>query len=207
MLSQFNDSMNGIDKIAGKIAEDAKNEADSILAGARAEAGAIADKYAALAKEEADKVLLTGQKRAVEISRRIASTADQEAKLQILTTKQYMISQVFDQAMQKLLTLPEEEYVNLLARLAAGASSDGSEEIIFSSKDLNAFGSRVLESANQLLAEAGKKSNLTLSAETGNFDGGLLLRSGKVETNCTLDAILRLSKEDLASEVTAVLFH
>ena len=198
--------MNGIDKIAGKIAEDAKNEADSILTGARAEAGAIADKYAALAKEESDKILAAGRKRTAEISRRAASTADQEAKLQTLTTKQNMISRAFDRAMQKFLTLPESEYIDLLARLAAGASSTGGEEIILSSKDLNACGQKILESANHLLAKAGKTDKLTLSAEAGKFEGGLLLRSGKVETNCTLDTILRLSKEELVPEVTAALF-
>jgi len=198
--------MNGIEKIAAKIAEDARQEADAILAGARTQAAAIADNYTALAKEESDKVLAAGQKRAAEIHRHIASAAEQEAKLQILITKQNMISRAFNQALKRLMALPEAEYTDLLAHLAAGASSDGSEEIILSPKDLNAYGSKILESANRLLAKAGKKDSLTLSAETGNFDGGLLLRSGKVETNCTLDAILRLSKEDLAPEVAAVLF-
>jgi len=198
--------MNGIDKIAGKIAEDAKSEADSILAGARAEAGAIANKYAALAKEEGEKILAAGRKRAAEISLRSVSTADQEAKLETLITKQNMISRAFDRAMQKFLTLPEAEYVELLARLAAGASSTGGEEIILSAKDLKACGPKILESANNLLAKAGKTGKLTLSTDTREFDGGLLLRSGKVETNCTLDTILRLSKEELVPEVTAALF-
>jgi V/A-type H+-transporting ATPase subunit E len=108
--------------------------------------------------------------------------------------------------MQKLLTLPEAEYVDLLARLAAEASSTGNEEIVLSAKDLNTCGHKVLESANHLLAKAGKADKLTLSANTGEFDGGLLLRSGKIETNCTLDTILRLSKEELIPEVSAALF-
>jgi len=198
--------MNGIDKIAGKIAEDARQEADSILAEAKAQAVEIAGKYAALAKEESSKLLAAGEERSKEIRRRAVSAADQEAKQQVLATKQKMISQAFDIALQKLLALPEDEYVNLLARLAAGASSSGSEAVVFSSKDMAACGEKVLKSANELLARAGKKNNLTLAAEAGAFDGGLMLKSGKVETNCTLDAILRLSREDLAPEVAAALF-
>jgi len=198
--------MNGIDKIAGKIAEDARQEADSILAEAKAQAAEIAGKYVALAKEESSRLLAAGEERSKEIRRRAVSAADQEAKQQVLATKQKMISQAFDIAMQKLLALPEDEYVNLLARLAAGASSSGSETVIFSSKDLNAHGDKVLRNANELLARAGKKNQLSLSEEAGAFDGGLMLRSGKVETNCTLDAILRLSREDLAPEVAAALF-
>jgi len=117
-----------------------------------------------------------------------------------------MISRAFDRAMQKFLALPEAEYVDLLARLAAGASSTGGEEIILSAKDLKVCGQKILESANHLLTKAGKTGGLFLSVEAGEFDGGLLLRSGKVETNCTLDTIVRLSKEELVPEVTAALF-
>lgn len=197
--------MNGIDKIAGKIAEDARQEADSILAEARAQAAGIASKYAALAKEESDKILVAGDERSKEILRRTVSAAEQEEKQQLLATKQKMISRAFDIALQKLFALPENEYVTLLANLAAEASSTGSEEVILSSKD-RANGEKILNSANEFLAKAGKKNNLTLSAETGAFNGGLMLRSGHVETNCTLDAILRLSRENLAPEVAAALF-
>jgi V/A-type H+-transporting ATPase subunit E len=198
--------MNGIDKIAGKIAEDARQEANSILAEAKAQAAGIAGKYAALAKEESDVILAAGEEQAKEIGRRAASAAEQEAKQQLLATKQKMISRAFDIAMQKLSDLPETEYVDLLARLAAEASSTGGEAVILSSKDLKACGDKVLKSANELLAKAGKKNDLTLSEEAGAFSGGLMLRSGRVETNCTLDAIIRLSKENLAPEVAMALF-
>jgi V/A-type H+-transporting ATPase subunit E len=117
-----------------------------------------------------------------------------------------MISRAFDIAMQKLSVLPEKDYVALLARLASEASSTGDETVVLSLKDHKACGEEVLKSANEFLEKAGKKNNLTLSEETGAFDSGLMLKSGKVETNCTLDAILRLCKEDLAPEVAAVLF-
>jgi len=198
--------MNGIDKIAGRIAEDARTEADSILASAKADVGAIENKYATLAKDEGEKVMADGQKRAAEIRRHIASAAEQEAKLAVLMTKQKMVSQAFDQTLKKLMALPEAEYVGLLAKLAAGASHAGEEEVILSAKDKGAIGKKVLESANQLLAKAGKKGNLKLSETNGSFEGGLLLKSGKVETNCTLDSILRLSKEELAPEIAATLF-
>ena len=198
--------MNGIDRIAGKIAEDAKLEADSILAEARTQAAGIASKYATLAKEESNRLLIAGKERSKEIVRRAASAAEQEAKQQLLATKQKMISRAFDLARQKLFALPENEYVAFLARLAANASSAGNEEIILSSKDLKAYGEKVLHSANELLAKDGKKNSLILSAEPGRFEGGLMLRAGRVETNCTMDAIMRLSKEDLAPNIAAVLF-
>jgi V/A-type H+-transporting ATPase subunit E len=198
--------MNGIEKIAGKIAEDARQEVNSILAGAKAQTAEILNRYATLAKEESKKLHAAGDERLKEIRRRAVSAADQEAKQQLLGTKQKMISQAFDIALKKLIALPEGEYVALLSRLAAGASSTGSEAVVLSSKDKNAFGDRILNGANELLAKAGKKNSLTLSDAPGSFNGGLMLRSGKVETNCTLEAILSLSRENLASDVAAALF-
>ena len=198
--------MNGIDKITGKIAEDGKQEAEAILSDAKAEAGTIADKYAAQAKEEGEKILAAGKEHAEEIRRRATSAADQDAKQQLLATKQNLISEAFGKALKKLLELPEGEYVNLLAKLAAAASSSGAEEVIFSPKDKGAYGQKVLDAANQILAKAGKKGNLSMSAETRPFDGGLLLKAGDVEVNCTLDTILRLSREDMTLEVAQALF-
>jgi V/A-type H+-transporting ATPase subunit E len=198
--------MNGIDKIAEKITEEAKQEADAILAEARTQAAGIAGKYAALANEESKIILAAGEAQSKDILRRAESAAEQEAKQQMLATKQKMISEAFNIALQKLFTLPENEYADFLARLAANASSAGNEEIILSSKDRNVCGEKIMHNANQLLANVGKKNSLTLSAETGHFEGGLMLKSGPVETNCTLEAIMRLSKEDLAPDVASALF-
>jgi V/A-type H+-transporting ATPase subunit E len=198
--------MNGIDKIVGKISEDAKREADAILADAKSEADAIAEKYAAMANDESAKALAAGKTQAEEIKRRAASASDQEAKQRLLATKQDMITRAFDEALQRLLALPEPEYVTYLAKLAAAASSTGSEEIVFSPKDQKGCGQKVVDGANKLLADAGKKASLAMSAGTGGFGGGFLMKSGDIEVNCALDAILRLSKEDLTLDVAHALF-
>jgi V/A-type H+-transporting ATPase subunit E len=198
--------MNGIDKIAEKIAEDAKKEAEALLTAAQAEAAAIADKYAAQAQAESEIILAAGREKAREIRRRADSAAVQEAKQQFLAAKQRIIAQTFDQALQRLLSLGLGEYRAFLARMAAKAAATGSEEILLTSKDREALGQKVLEEANRLLKEAGKKGNLTLSPEAGSFSGGLVLKAGDVEVNCTLDALLRLSKEELALDVAAALF-
>jgi V/A-type H+-transporting ATPase subunit E len=198
--------MNGIDKIAKKIALDAKQEADSIMSEAKAQAAEIKKRYAAPAKEEGDRILAAGEERAKEIRRRAVSAAEQDGKQKMLASKQKMIAKAFDVALQKLLDLPQNDYVAFLARLAADASFTGGESIVLSSKDKQACGGMVLERANEFLAKAGKNNNLTLAEEAGDFNGGVLLKSGSVETNCTLDAIMSLSKEDLAPMVAAALF-
>ena len=55
-------------------------------------------------------------------------------------------------------------------------------------------------------AEAGKTGFLTLSGETADIDGGLLLRDTASEVNCTFETLLRLSREELAGQAAAILF-
>ena len=198
--------MNGIDKIADRIAEDARQETDAILANAETESVAITDKFAALAREESARILSSGQERAEEIRRRAASAAAQEGKQQLLATKQNMITRAFDSALQQIRSLPEKDYTALLARLAADAAVTGNEELILSMKDRESFGKAVQDGANKLLTDKGVNAKLSLSPATGSFNGGLLLKAGDVEVNCTFEAILRLAKEDLTFEIASALF-
>ena len=47
---------------------------------------------------------------------------------------------------------------------------------------------------------------LTLSQETREMDGGLILREGNVEINCAFETQLRLLRESMAAEVAGILF-
>lgn len=197
--------MNGLDKIAAKITADSQTEITEILAAAKKEAAEIAERYSVLAQGEKDKILALGRDEVKEIARRGDSAAEQEMKKQLLATKQNLITKAFDLALAQLLSLPEQDYIALLAGLAAKASSKGDEEIILSAKD-SSLGEQVLAKANELVTKSGKEGGLTLSETKGSFNGGLLLKSGDVEVNCTLDTLMRLSKEDLALDVADALF-
>ena len=100
------------------------------------------------------------------------------------------------------MNLPEEQYVALLAKLAAEASVTGEEEIVLNARDRAAVGQKVVDAANAKLS-GGK---LTLSADTGDFKGGLILRRGSIEANCTAELLVELRREDMAAELARVLF-
>ena len=48
---------------------------------------------------------------------------------------------------------------------------------------------------------------LTLSAETRELAGGLILKQGDIEVNCSVDTLLELSRGELAARVAEVLFE
>ena len=193
--------MNGIEKITQRITAEAQAEIDRVLGEARAEAEKITAKYQAQADSEAAELDAKNKKAAAEREERLAGTAQMEARKAALAAKQEMVEKAYELALKKLCSLPEEKYVDVLAKLLSQASATGKEEVIFSAKDRSKAGKAAVEKVNK----DGKKQ-LTLSGETRSIPGGFILRSEKVEVNCAFDTLVRLQKADTAGEVVNKLF-
>lgn len=227
--------MNGIEKITARIEEDGRAENEALLAQARSQAADIAAKYQAQAKAEAEEILDQGRKNAQERQRHLDSMTQMECRKAVLAAKQDVIEEAFQTAHKKLLELPTEKYVALLADLAVSASTTGREKLIFSPSHRAQVGKAVVTAANKKLAEAvspklpGEVADskagaildkvvtgasailsgtamLTLAEETRPMDGGFILSDGAVEVNCTFDTLIRLQRGALAGEVAKVLF-
>lgn len=228
--------MNGIEKITEHIEADARAEADEILMKAQAEADGIAAEFDARIAKETEAVLARGKAAAAQREERLASVAALDARKDLLSAKQEMVSQAFDRAMETLSSLPEDAYVNLLAKLAVKAARTGRETVIFSQKDRARVGKAVVIKANEILAKqvaptmpqelSDTKTGaflervvtgasallagtgmLTLSEKTAPILGGLILADGDVEVNCAFETLVRLIRNDLSGQVARVLFE
>ena len=149
------------------------------------------------------------------------------------TTKQELVERAYQRALEKLCTLPREQYVELLAAMLVRASSTGKEEVIFSPRDREDAGRAAVSRANELLAReaapelplgdgavasflnkvaanvsalAQGTAMLTVSEETRAFSGGFILKNGRIEVNCTFDALVRSEREQTAGAVAKLLF-
>lgn len=230
--------MNGIEKITARIETDTKAEVEELLQEARKKAEALRADYQSKADAEAKAAAQSGQEAAKRQAERLESAAQMEAKKQMLAAKQACLDEAFAQAQKKLCALPdEEEYADLLARIAVKAARTGREEIVLSARDHKKVGSLVVSKANALLAAAaapeaaGKAAKsggkageilskvvtgasallqgtamLTLSGETREMAGGLILRDGQVEVNCAFETQLRVLREEMTAEIAAILF-
>lgn len=196
--------MNGIEKITARIEEDSRQKIDELLSDAKAQAADITAKYQAQAKAEADEIIARGEKAAAEREERLASVDQLECRKATLAARQEVIEMAFQRAKEKLLALPQDQYVELLASLAVKASSTGKEQFIFSQADRARVGKAVVVAAN---AKIGPSAALTLAEETRPMDGGFILSGGVVEVNCTFDTLIRLQRGTLAGQVAKVLFE
>ncbi len=198
--------MKGTEKIIAHIRSDADEQCAAILAQAEQQCAAIRADFEAKARERYNERLISGEKACEDRVDSMDRIARMEAKKGILALKQEMVSKSFDLACEKLVSLPEADYVALLARLACEASVTGGEEIVLNARDRAAVGEKAVKAANDALKAAGKPAKLTLSAAEGSFAGGLLLRRGSIETNCTAELLVELLRGEMSSALSAELF-
>ena len=168
--------MNGLEKLTGQIDADVQKEIDAALVQARSQAQEIQSWYESQAQIQVEAIRRKGQQDAVFRQERLVDEAKMEARRDILATKQELIGRAFDLALEKLLELPEKEYVALLADLAVKASSTKKEAVIFSQKDRTRYGKTVVTQANEKLGGG----HLTLSEQTRPIKGGLILQDSQV---------------------------
>lgn len=199
--------MKGIDKITSRIIADAeaecaaiKQESDGRIEAARAEAEKKAqDEYWRLVRE--------GVKDTEQRVQRLDRTARLEARKSVLNMKQEAVSKAFELAKDRIAELPERDYVAFLAREAAEAAITGQEEVLLCERDRAAVGEQVVKAANERLAAKGLPGTLTLSDATREMTGGLVLKQGDIEVNCSVDTLLELVRGELAARVAEVLFE
>ena len=199
--------MKGTEKIIAHIRADAEAQSAAILAQAEQQCAAIRAEYEKKARESYNAKIRAGVKSCEDRVDSMDRIAQMEAKKGVLALKQEMVSRSFELAREKLVSLPAAEYSELLARLAAEAAVTGEEELVLNARDKKAVGKAAVKAANEKLAAQGKKAALVLSGETGNFAGGLLLRRGSIETNCTAELLVELKRSEMSAELAAALFE
>ncbi len=190
--------MKGTEKIVAHIQADAKAQADAILAQAEQQCASIREDYDKKAKNVYSEKIRVGVKDCQDKVDSMERIARMEAKKSILALKQEMVSKSFELAVKKIVELPEDKYVAFLAKLAKEASVTGDEEIVLNAKDRAAVGEKLISALD---------GKLRLSDSTGDFAGGLILRRGSIEVNCTVELLVELCRSEMSSEIAGVLFE
>lgn len=199
--------MKGTEKIIAHIRADGDAEAKKIIDAASKQAEEKRAESFKAALSEYERLMEAGNAECEDIlsgSRRIA---EMEAKKSVLSVKQEMISAAFDAAREEIVNMPRDKYTQFLARMAAEAAASGMEEIVLNARDKAEVGKSVCKAANELLSAKGTPGKLTVSEDTADISGGVIVRFGGIETNCSIDALIRQRRSGLSTEVAAAMFE
>ncbi len=199
--------MNGIEKITARITATAQAEVDAITAETESRCQSMMAAYELQAQDAYRDRIRKGVQENERRVDRLRKSNTMDSKKHMLSCKQELISQAFSRAMELFESMEEAEYIAFLAHLASNASETGDETVLFNEKDRVAIGSRVVEAANRIRKESSERGALVLGEESRAIRGGLVLKNGPIETNCSLEKMMELRRSELAAPVAAILFN
>ena len=194
--------MKGTENIIAHIKADAQAKADAITAEAEKQCADIREEFNNKAKGIYVDVITRGQKAGDDLVESRERIIGMEAKKEILAMKQEMVAKAFDTAEKRILSMPKEEYLKFLTGLIVRSTVTGTEEVVLNQADAVSLGKELIKMADAEF-EGGK---FKLSKNTGEFAGGLILKRGNIEVNCTVELLIDLCKAELSADVAKVLF-
>jgi V/A-type H+-transporting ATPase subunit E len=197
--------MTGLEKILNAIEADAKHAADVVLKQAKQEAEQIMATAKALADEKCAEIASRAELDVQAAISRGESAAALQEKKALLDAKQHLISDIIGKARKSLDSLPEQEYTELILKLVSKYAHQKPGKILFSAADKKRLPADIDKRIKDALAGK-KKAELTVSEENAEISGGFLLVYGDIEENCTFDALFEAAREDLQDKVNAFLF-
>lgn len=220
---------NGLNKITERIVSAAEASAEKILAEAQEDCNRIAAEYRSRAAEiERANEQNAGQKSA-DLLARAKSSAAMAGRNLVGEAKSELIESVFENAFRSVCNREKKEYTALVVGLLAAAleelaqteernlalygeadeSAAEAYEVVLNGKDREAIGTDVINGVRKKLngvLSADRLEKLRLSESTANIEGGVILRYGDVESNCSLEMLFSQLRRDLETDVSRALF-
>lgn len=192
--------MTGLNKIIERISQDSVAKCDGIIFSAQTEAAEI--KSAAEKEGEADKkaIIEAANKQADSMVDMAKSGADLLIRQSLLSTKIDIINEAINAATDKLKNLPDNEYFDAIYALVKKFSQDSDGTLLLSKKDLD----RKPKDFDQKIAQINKKLNVSDKAAT--ISDGFVLVYGEIEINCTFDALVEDSRDELKEIINEIIF-
>ncbi len=198
--------MNDIKNITDKILADAQLFADEVRKNAQQHAEEIVSSYRAQADNAFRGAVEKAQRDADEAVSRAKSALQLKERNLILGAKCEILDEVFDKAAARIVNMPSDEYINLLIEWFKTAADDRDTVILLNERDLKAVGQRFFDEASRIFSEKFESRTLELSPVSVKIDGGFILKSGDIEINATVKAVLASLRKSRENDIFKLLF-
>lgn len=218
--------MTGLEKVTGKIIADAEADARVILAKAEEDCAARRAEVQARTDAEIDGIRQNADRDCEALVVRAKSSAVMAKRGVLLETRGEMVDEAYRRAAKQIRDLPADQYFELLTIMLKGAlqrqlegeaeskrlygediAPDG-YDVMLNSRDQKHYGERLLSTARTTLCpKLGLDPyRVSLAVEPAGIDGGLVLRCGDVEVNCSLSMLFAEVRRTTEQAVSDTLF-
>ena len=219
--------MTGLEKVIGKIIADAEADARAILDKARAECEAIKAKYATQTEVEIEKLKDECDRECQALIIRARSSAAMAKRNAILEARAKLIDDAYASAEKIIRNMNGDQYLELLHKMLRSSMKNQLEgeaeslrlygedispaayEVVLNSRDRDTYGEKLLATYRTGYGSRispAVLAKLRLATDTAPIDGGIILRCGPVETNCSLAMLMAENRRDTEAKVSSILF-
>jgi len=195
-----------IKDINDKIISDAKIQANKIIAQAEDNANDIIKNGGKEADDIKKMILYKINQEASLKKSKILTEANLEAKKTILLEKQKIMEDVFVNALESILKLDGKGYHNFIRKMILDNIEKGDETIFIGSPDKNRISIDSIQDINKELKAKGKKGDLKLSTSYLPIKGGIIIGSGTIRKNISLELLLKNVREESEMQISKILF-
>ena len=199
--------MSNLDNLSSKIVEDANVKAESILKEAKHNEALMIESKVKDAKEIETQMVEKAKIEASTVKQRIISNAQLTMRNEKLVAMQKMIDKVFAVALEKLLTIDDAEYLELIKRYLLSMPIVGNEEIILPGKYISIVSEEYLSQINIALKASGKMGEIKLSSEVRDIKSGFIVIKRGIEINNTFESLVNSLRDELESKIVKELFN
>jgi len=191
---------------------------DKIISDAKIQANKIIDQ----AEDNATNIMKKGEKEADNVKKailykinqeaslkksKILTEANLEAKKTILLEKQKIMEDVFAKALESIVKLSNQDYLHFIKKMILDNIESGDETIFTGALDKNKISKDFIEEINKELKTKGKKGELKLSTSHLLIKGGIIIGSGVIRKNISLELLLKNIREELEMQISKLLFN
>ena len=193
--------MAGVQAIVDQIINDAKKQADLIQDAANKQIEENEQKVFRQIEEQCREIGQKADMDCREEERRFHAIMDLESRKELLAKKRAAIEEAFVLGKQKILNLDDSAYGGFLFSMLKKCGSEGGV-IWFSKRDERFFSGEFLNKAKKEISQ-----NIEPGGVRPEIDAGFILVSGDAEINCSLDSIIKQTRDALESDVARILFE
>ena len=220
--------MQNLDKIIEKIKSEAAEKAEAVLRQSQEKCDAVIRDAEERAAAVTDGAAARAKRESLATVERAYSAAEMKRREIMLAARVGMINRAFSEAERYLCELSDEDYCVFCGHLLADAVEERLETVrrlretygdsddwcldftaVFNSADKESRAETVVKAAKAFLkrksASLGKTA-ISVSEDCADISGGLILRYGDIETNCSVSAVVAGEREKCEAKIAAVLF-
>lgn len=191
------------ERVEAAVIAEAKAEAAKIVETARAEAEALLGHARAEQERAFEDTVRLAEAAEVRETARQTGLAGHEGRLAVLEAKNRLIDEVFHTAKQRMLSLPDAEYMALMAEWLKALPEEAGGTVMVNPSDEKRFTKAFLDGVNASRPTAGKFTGI---ASDTRIAGGFAVAGDTYTIDATLDNRMSDLRESLAGDIARELF-